>query len=343
MESFQIDIKLDELDYDELVGDILDDIEFIKGDIKHLLQTKENINVLWGVQPRNLPNIEFLIAIIQIVKFLKRGFTITILLADIHEMLDSPHLKLDIIKIRCNTYIELIKDLVELFDVNPNGIEFIYGSSFQTSINYTLDLYKISSLTTIQQIYHSREIDISKNLNSSDSSNIDDSNKKMTTMLYPILQALDEKYTKCDIFYGSITQKNMCIFSNDLMKTFDNNNTVYLLQDLTQKINISFFDEIESIKNKLSFFELDDINYLNKYLLFPLLHFRNDNILINDKKIDNYDMFIKYINDNNLQISDIVDISTKYLSKHLDKLYNNLLDSDFMKYYNRGWIGITSY
>jgi tyrosyl-tRNA synthetase len=59
-------------------------------------------------------------------------------------------------------------------------------------------------MTTIQETYNARE------LNSCD--------KKMTTMLYPILQALDEKYTESDVFYGSITQKNMCEYSLNLMK-----------------------------------------------------------------------------------------------------------------------------
>jgi hypothetical protein len=334
-----------DLNIDLDIDDLLEDIKFIKGDIRQLLQTKQNINILWGVQPRTMPNIEFIIAIIQIVKFIKRGYCITVLLADIHEMLDTPKLSLNILEYRCNAYIELIRNLVELFDVNSANINFIFGSSYQTSKEYTLDLYKISSLTTIEQIYNSREINI-KDVNSevnSESSEIEDSDNKMTSMLYPILQALDEKYTNCDIFYGSITQKNMCIFSDILMKKYYNNNTVYLLQDLTHKIDISFFDPLDAIKNKIDYFEITKLNYLIKHLLFPLLQLKNDKIVFNLIEFNNYDIFINYINDNNdnnINNTILSELTSTYLSKHLDKLYYTLLGSKFMYWYNKGFIGI---
>jgi len=125
------------------------------------------------------------------MEFIKNNCFVTILLADIHEMLDSPELDLDTLKYRGKTYIELIKNMIQYFNGNTNNINFIYGSSFQTSPSYTCDLYKISSLTTIQEIFNSREI----NKNTETEETIEICKKPMTTMLYPILQALDEKYT----------------------------------------------------------------------------------------------------------------------------------------------------
>ena len=290
-----------------------------------------------GVQPRDKPTLEFLIPIIQIMKFLKHGFRVTILLADIHELLDSPHLDMNIIKYRCEAYKELISQLIELFDVNPGGIIFCYGSEFQTSPNYTMDIYKISSLTSIKDTYKSREIymtEIDISINSSD--------KKMTNMLYPILQALDEKYTNCNAFYGSITQKNMCMFSKNLMKNFRNNekNIVYMLQDITKKIDISFFDPMDTVINKLNDFPIDDIYYLCEHILFPLLYYKSDKIIINDINIEKYIKFKEYILLNNLEKNKIVEIVSENLSKHLDKFYFNLISSRFMHYFNKGWIAI---
>jgi hypothetical protein len=331
MDKYNTFVDLDFIDMNEL----LENIEYIQGDIKILLSTKKNINILWGIQPRDLPNLEFLIAIIQIVKFIKNGFMISVLLADIHELLDSPQLTLDIIKIRCDAYMQLIIQLVDLFDVNSNNINFIFGSSFQTSPSYTLDIYKISSMTTIQQTYNAREID-----NLDKEIHINDSDKKMTTMLYPILQALDEKYTNCDIFYGSITQKNMCKYSTELMNKFQHkNDVIYLLQDLTKKIKISFFDPLDCIKNKLELFTLDEINYLNEKITFPLLKYRYDKMIINGENINSYSEYNKYIYDNNIIKEQIIDITSIYLSKHLDKFYDTLISSKFMDYYNHGWLG----
>lgn len=311
-----------------------------KEEIINLFQTKNNINILWGVQPRNLPNLEFLIPILQIIKFLKYGYRVTILLADIHELLDSPHLNLKILKNRCDAYKELISQFVELFDINSGNICYIYGTEFQTSSNYTLDIYKLSSLVSIKETYNSREID----MNELDIS-INSSEKKMTQMLYPILQALDEKYTDCDVFYGSITQKNICKFTSSLMNNFRkyDKKVIYLLQDLTKKISISFFDPLDSIIFKLEDFDCDEINYLSEHILFPLLKYRNDIMIIDDNKINNYEDFIKYQTEKNIDKQKIIEIISKYLSKHLDKFYDDLIRSKFTKYYNDGWIGITNY
>jgi len=164
----------------------------------------------------------------------------------------------------------------------------------------------------------------------------------MTNMLYPILQALDEKYTYCDAFYGSITQKNMCKFSRNLMKNFRkiDKNIVYMLQDLTKKIDISFFDPNDTVRNKLNDFSLDDIYYLYEHILFPLLYYKKDKIFINDSEIENYKNFRQYILLNDLDKNEIVEIISEYLSKHLDKFYYNLISSKFMYYYQKGWMGV---
>jgi dGTP triphosphohydrolase len=189
-------------------------------------------------------------------------------------------------------------------------------------------------LTTIQDTYNAREIDISN------TSEIISCNKKMTSMLYPILQSLDEKYTNCDIFYGSITQKNMCEYSATLMKQFNTNNKniIYLLQDLTQKINISFFDPIDTIEYKLNDFNETELIYLHKNVLFPLLKYRNDIPKINDININNYEEFVFHCKNNNITNDEIKKFTAEYLSKHLDKFYDILISSEFMNYYSFGWL-----
>lgn len=286
------------------MSDLLDKIDIIQGDKSILQEFDKPLNILWGVQPRELPGLEFLVPIMQIVKFIKAGHYITILLADIHELLDSPHLNLNMIQNRGKAYKILIELLVELFDVNPNNICYKYGSEFQLSSDYIFDFYKISSQTTINETFKARELNTTS--------------EKMTTMIYPILQSLDEKYVNCDIFYGSITQELMCKYSEDLM----NNNrktdkkVLYLLQDLTKKISISFFDPLDTIQTKLEYLTEDDKEYLTDKILSPLLELRDDNTFY---------------------LSATKQIISELLSKHLDCFYNKLLHSDFMNYYRAGW------
>ena len=138
---------------------ILKNIDYVQGDIKTLLENKTDINILWGLQPRRLPTIDLFIPILQIIKFIENGLRVTVLLADIHEMLDSSLLNMNIIKHRCNAYIELIINILDFLDISSHNIDFVLGSEFQTSNDYTLDIYKISALTSIHDIFEAREID----------------------------------------------------------------------------------------------------------------------------------------------------------------------------------------
>ena len=318
-------------------SDFLKNIDWIHGDIKILSKDKKDINILWGVQPRDLPNIEFFIPILQIVEFLKENYTITVLLADIHEMLDSPTLDLGIIQKRCEAYIQLIIAMVELFDVNSYNLKFKYGSTFQTSHPYVIDTYKISSLTTIQRTYFAREI----NQDIEEKKNVITTDKTMTTLLYPILQALDEKYTNCDIFYGSITQKNMCLYSEELMNKFNHkeNKVLYLLQDITKKFNIKFFDAFEEIEENLEKYTISDILYLNKNILFPIIKNIKNKMLFDNIIIEDYQDMVNKIKNNELKNKQLINITTEYLSKYLNKLYDVLLTSQFRYFYECGWLG----
>ncbi len=126
-----------------------------------------------------------------------------------------------------------------------------------------------------------------------------------------------------------------------------NKEVVYLLQDLTKKINISFFDPLDTIEYKLNDFTLTELYYLIENVLYPILKYKKDNIIIENIILNTFDQFNNHFNQyikNDTQMEEIkieiVKITAKYLSKHLDKLYDNLISSRFMDYYQKGWIGI---
>jgi tyrosyl-tRNA synthetase len=308
---------------ENILKNILQNIDYVQGDIKTLFENKTDVNILWGIQPRRLPTIDLLIPIFQVIKFIENGLRVTVLLADIHEMLDSSFLDMNIIKHRCNAYIELIINILEFLNIGAHNINFVLGSEFQTSSAYTLDIYKISALTSIREIFEAREIDKKEN---------DTNNEQMTTLLYPILQALDEKYTDCDIFYGSTSQKNMCLYSEKLMTNFQSKKVVYLLEDFTKDLDINFFDHIEQFENKLNEYSTDYIVYLYRKIFFPLVDRLNDNIIIHNNIINNIDELENKIKNNEINRDKLVEISIFYLSKYILKLYDKLFCTKFMKY-----------
>jgi tyrosyl-tRNA synthetase len=338
-------------DIDTIINNLTQNIFYIKGNLKNLLTKKKTINILWGIQPREIPTIELFIPILKMVEFLKLNkntdkstdfeFKLTVLIADIHQMLETPEIPLDVINHRGEAILQIIMNLIESFDINPFDVKYIFGSKFQLHSNYVLDIYKISALSTIKKVFQSREL----KLDSDDNKNSIASDATMSTLLYPILQSLDEKFTECDIFYGSITQKNMCIFSEEIMKKFnEKSHTIYLLQDFTKKININFTDNIIKIEEKLNKFNLDDIFYILENIIFKIMTHKNDIMIIFDKDADNNRIEInnieelkllldkKIINNNNL-----IELTSNYLYKYLYEI-KDIINNSQMKYFiDCGW------
>ena len=335
------------INIDNIVEYLTENISHIKGDLKKLLNTKKKINILWGIQPREMPTIEFFIPILKMIDFLQLNkttnfeFKLTILIADIHQMLETPEIPLEVIKKRGEAILQLTMNIIESFDINPFDVKFIFGSTFQLHSNYILDIYKISALSTIKKIFQSREL----KLDEYDYKNSISHDTTMSTLLYPILQTLDEKFTSCDIFFGSITQKNMCLFSEELMKKFNEvSDTVYLLQDFTKKININFTDNILKIEEKLNKYIEDDIFYILNKIILKIIHIKNDNILIFDKNNENNRIKINDIEEIKLLINQqiidkkyLIEIISGYLCKYLYDI-KDILSSSQMKYYiDCGW------
>jgi len=146
----------------------------------------------------------------------------------------------------------------------------------------------------------------------------------------------------CDIFYGSITQKNMCIYSNKLMSTLRKNNkkVTYLLQDLTKKLDISIFNSADTIKYNIENSTDEDIKYINKYIIWPIIKNLNDIMIHNHIKINNYDEFIEKYTNNIISRDDFINLTITFLTKYLYKMYDIMLDSEFYHNYCKGLIGI---
>ena len=88
-------------------------------------------------------------------------------------------------QVRCEWYEFIIKEMLKLIDVPLEKLNFVRGTDYQLSQEYTLDMYKITALVTTEMTTKAGAEVVKQT-----------AHPLMSNLLYPILQALDEEYLK---------------------------------------------------------------------------------------------------------------------------------------------------
>ena len=132
------------------------------------------------------------------------GCDMTILLADIHGMLDNLKAPIELVEQRAKYYQFTIKAILEAVGVNTDDLKFVLGSSYQKSAEYVLDVYKLCSLTSENEAKRAGA-EVVKQSN----------NAPLSGLLYPILQILDEQYLDVDAQLGGLDQRKLFVAAKE--------------------------------------------------------------------------------------------------------------------------------
>lgn len=173
----------------------------IIGDLGGVLK-KKNPVVYLGTAITGRPHIAYFVWVRKMADFLKAGFKIKILLADLHGALDN--CPWDVLEKRLDYYKKIIPLMFKSLGVNTKNLEFVKGSSFQLSKSYCLDVLKMSSFCSVRDCTKaaSEVVKMGKN-------------PKLSGLIYPIMQALDEEYLNADIQYGGLDQRKILVFNRE--------------------------------------------------------------------------------------------------------------------------------
>src|SRR5271154_1554498 len=117
-------------------------------EIKEII-TKRPLKIYWGTAPTGQIHIGYLVPLLKIADFLNAGCEVTILLADLHAFLDSMKSTMEQVAVRTQYYEIIIKGLLSALNVDIDKLRFVKGSDFQLTPEYTMDMYKINSIITV--------------------------------------------------------------------------------------------------------------------------------------------------------------------------------------------------
>uniref|UniRef100_A0A6Q2X8S3 Tyrosine--tRNA ligase n=2 Tax=Esox lucius TaxID=8010 RepID=A0A6Q2X8S3_ESOLU len=274
-----IHIMGEQLSPDEKLHLITRNLQEVLGEekIKQVLAERE-LKVYWGTATTGKPHVAYFVPMSKIADFLKAGCEVTILFADLHAFLDNMKAPWELLALRVQYYEQVIKAMLESIGVPLDKLKFIKGTEYQLSREYTLDVYRLSSMVTEHD---------AKKAGAEVVKQVD--HPLLSGLLYPGLQALDEEYLKVDAQFGGVDQRKIFTLAEKYLPTLGYAKRSHLMNPMVpgltgskmssseEESKIDLLDRKEDVKKKLKKAFCEPGNIENngvlsfvKHVLFPL-------------------------------------------------------------------------
>ncbi|KAI6099859.1 tyrosine tRNA ligase [Pisolithus croceorrhizus] len=220
--------------------------------IKSILAEGRAPRCYWGTAPTGRPHIGYFVPLIKIADFLRAGIEVKILFADVHAFLDNLKAPLDLVTHRTKYYECILRTVFTSLGIPTSKLTFVKGSDFQLSKEYTLDVYKLSTLVT-EHDAKKAGAEVVKQVES----------PLLSGLLYPGLQALDEQYLDVDFQFGGVDQRKIFTFAELYLPRLGYSKRAHLMNPMVPGLmggkmsssdpdsKIDFLDPPEVVKRKI--------------------------------------------------------------------------------------------
>ena len=236
-------------------------------ELKEILSKKKKPAVYLGTAITGSPHIAYLTWALKLADFLRAGFEVKILLADLHGALDNT--PWEVLEKRYSYYEKIIPLLFESLEVKTSSLKFVKGSEFQLSKDYFLDLMKLSTYVSV----HDATKAASEVVKLGD-------NPKLSGIIYPLMHALDEEYLKVDVQYGGMDQRKIFVLASEILPKIGYSKRINVMTPIlpglvgkkmsssVQGSKIDLLDSPDEIRRKIKNAECEEGNPDNGLLPF---------------------------------------------------------------------------
>ncbi|XP_023026097.2 tyrosyl-tRNA synthetase [Leptinotarsa decemlineata] len=245
--------------------------------IKTILKERD-LKLYWGTATTGKPHIAYFVPMSKIADFLRAEVEVTILFADLHAYLDNMKAPWMLLNLRAQYYEHCIKAMLSSIGVPLDKLKFVKGTDYELSREYTLDVYKLSSIVTEHD---------AKKAGAEVVKQVD--NALLSGLLYPGLQALDEEYLNADAQFGGVDQRKIFTFAEKYLPQLGYEKRAHLMNPMVPGLTgskmssseedskIDLLDSPSEVKKKLKKAFCEPGNIENngilsfaKHVLFPL-------------------------------------------------------------------------
>ncbi|GBP81096.1 Tyrosine--tRNA ligase, cytoplasmic [Eumeta japonica] len=240
---------------------------------------QRDLKIYWGTATTGRPHVAYFVPMSKIADFLNAGCQVTILFADLHAYLDNMKAPWELLALRTQYYENAIKAILTSLGVPLEKLLFVKGTDYQLSKEYTLDVYRMSSVITehdakkagaevVKQVEH----------------------PLLSGLLYPGLQALDEEYLKVDAQFGGVDQRKIFTLAEKYLPQLGYTKRIHLMNPMVPGLTggkmsaseedskIDLLDNPANVKKKLKKAFCEPGNVIengvlsfSKHVIFPLL------------------------------------------------------------------------
>lgn len=189
-------------------------------ELEDLLEKKKNISAYYGTAPTGPVHLGYFIPLSKVFDFTKVGIETKILIADIHAALDDLKSKWEELDIKREYY----QKCIQLAFPWKKELVFVKGSEYQIEKEYILDVLKLSTYTTVKRATRAAsQVTRMKN-------------PKVSELIYPIMQALDEEYLDVDIQIGGVDQRHIMAFAREYLQKLGYRKRVEIMTPLVASL-----------------------------------------------------------------------------------------------------------
>ncbi len=261
-----------------------------KEELIDVLEKRKTFSLYWGTMPTGSVSFAYFFPMLKIADFLKVGLKVKILLADLHALLDG--VPENILDKRYKYYERAITLILKSIGVNLKNLEFVKGSDIQLNKNYFNDLLKMSTFATANAAIHS----------ASEAVKTARENPKLSGLIYPLMQSLDEEYLKVDAQFAGLDQRKILVFAREYLPKIGYRRRIEMMTPMIRGLvgeqmsssiessKIDLLDDEATVAQKINKAECVEGNPENglmdilKYLIFVMKQDKKEKLVIERPK-----------------------------------------------------------
>ncbi|KIY01602.1 uncharacterized protein Z520_03154 [Fonsecaea multimorphosa CBS 102226] len=217
-----------------------------------ILKEQRPLIIYWGTATTGRPHCGYFVPMMKIAHFLRAGCRVKILLADIHGFLDNLKAPIELVKFRAEYYKYIIQSLLKAVGVSLEKLEFVLGSSYQLSADYTMDVFRLSSVVT-EHDAKKAGAEVVKQVE----------NATLSGLIYPLMQALDEQHLGVDAQFGGVDQRKIFALAQETLPKIGYKERAHLMNPMVPGLaggkmsasdpdsKIDILDTADAVRKKL--------------------------------------------------------------------------------------------
>ncbi len=313
-------------------------------ELKDMLKKKDKPAVYLGTAVTGRPHAGYFLWVLKMADFLKSGFKVKLLLADLHGALDNT--PWDLLEKRYQYYSKVIPLMFKAVGADIKNFEIVKGSDFQMSKEYFQDVLKVSTNASVHDCMKASS-DVVKQ----------EESPKLAGLIYPIMQALDEQYLDVDIQYGGLDQRKILMFAREYLPKIGYRPRIEVMTPLIpgligkkmsasiEESKIDILDDTKTLKNKLNkafcpegVVEDNGVLAFLKYVVMTIKGDNNEDFTVKrpekfggDATFKTYDEIEKAFVDKKLHPMDLKNALAEEIDKLLEPIRTGFDDDKLVK------------